>query len=454
MSPMESAARGERLEISRVSEEDDSNPVRGARSTTTYARLFKLGRWRRIVGLVLLGVTIFLWTASNFLASTIFADNTYSKPFLVTYINTSFFILPLVPILLNKAFRNPDELKRWRNEIQSRLTRQYAPLKQDETDSSTFHESPLISGRRISVSPLPQVMLGDALERSQELSVKPAETDTTPLTLAETVTLSMEFCMLWFCANYFVAACLQYTTVASSTILTSTSSVFTLLFGSIFKVERFTLRKLIGVLASLAGIILISSIDLSGRSNDEEHRGDFPEKSPKEIAIGDFMAFLSAVFYGLYAVFMKKRIPDETRVDMPVFFGLVGVINVLILWPGFILLHVTGIETLELPPSGRVLAVILGNSVSSLIGDMTWAYAVLLTSPIVVTVGLSITIPLSLVGQIVLNDQTAGPWYWLGACIVVLSFVFVNHEEKQDEEAPPSLRSDDVGAVERQSSLP
>lgn len=245
--------------------------------------------------------------------------------------------------------------------------------------------------------------------------------------------------MLWFLANYFVAACLQYTTVASSTILTSTSSVFTLLFGAIFKVERFTVRKLLGVLASLAGIIIISSLDLSGKNNDDEHRGDFPSKTLKERAIGDILAFLSAVMYGLYAVFMKKRIGDESRVDMPVFFGFVGIINVLILWPGLIIFHWTGIETFEWPPTWGVVLIIFCNSLGSLISDMAWAYAVLLTSPIVVTVGLSLTIPLSLVGQVVLNDQTAGVWYWLGACVVVLSFLFVNHEEKKDDDEVPSI---------------
>lgn len=129
----------------------------------------------------------------------------------------------------------------------------------------------------------------------------------------------------------------------------------------------------------------------------DQHRGDFPEKSLTEIATGDCLAFLSAVMYGLYAVFMKKRISDESRVDMIVFFGLVGIINVLILWPGLLLFHWFGIETLEAPPSWNVVFIILGNSVGSLVADMAWAYAVLLTSPIVVTVGLSITIPFSLI---------------------------------------------------------
>ena len=67
--------------------------------------------------------------------------------------------------------------------------------------------------------------------------------------------------------------------------------------------------------------------------------------------------------------------------------------------------------------------------------DIAWAYAVLLTSPIVVTVGLSTTIPLSLIGQLLLNHQTSPAVYWLGACVVVLSFIFVNHEESHDETA-------------------
>lgn len=297
-----------------------------------------------------------------------------------------------------------------------------------------------------------ELLLDNSMDSSQLLVSKdlasPDVTAQSRLTLVETAKLSLEFCILWFLANYFVAACLEYTTVASSTILTSTSSVFTLFFGKIFGVEKFTLRKLFGVLASLAGIVLISSIDLSGNNTDDEHRGDFPDKSRREMAIGDALALLSAVMYGIYAVFMKKRIGDESRVDMPVFFGLVGLINVLLLWPGLIILHFTGAERFELPPSGWVTTIILCNSMASLISDLAWAYAVLLTSPIVVTVGLSMTIPLSLIGQIVLNSQTASPIYWVGALVVVLSFVFVNQEEKKDEVVTlPDGEEDLVGAV-------
>ena len=58
----------------------------------------------------------------------------------------------------------------------------------------------------------------------------------------------------------------------------------------------------------------------------------------------------------------------------------------------------------------------------------------LLTSPLVVTVGLSLTIPLSLIGQMIEYSQTSSVSYWIGAFIVLLSFVFINHESSQDEE--------------------
>ena len=126
--------------------------------------------------------------------------------------------------------------------------------------------------------------------------------------------------------------------------------------------ERFTLRKLFGVLASLAGIALISTVDVSGEN--DENRGSFPHKTPRELATGDSMAFLSAILYGFYVVLMKKRIGDENKVNMPLFFGLVGLFNAILLWPGLVILHLTGVETFQLPPTKRILTIVLVSLIS------------------------------------------------------------------------------------------
>jgi solute carrier family 35, member F5 len=87
------------------------------------------------------------------------------------------------------------------------------------------------------------------------------------------------------------------------------------------------------------------------------------------------------------------------------------------------------------------------NSATSLISDICWAYAMLLTTPLIVTLGLSLTIPLSLVGQIILQAQYASPTYLVGATIVFLSFMVVNYES--DGNATSDTRgADSFGAYE------
>ena len=83
------------------------------------------------------------------------------------------------------------------------------------------------------------------------------------------------------------------------------------------------------------------------------------------------------------------------------------------------------------------------NSITSLVSDFCWAYAMLLTSPLVVTVGISLCIPLSLIGQIIINSQTSSAVYWIGACVVFLSFIFINHESHEDEVTQAPEQADD-----------
>lgn len=138
--------------------------------------------------------------------------------------------------------------------------------------------------------------------------------------------------------------------------------VWTMVFGALLRVEKFTMRKFMGVMASLIGIILISRVDLSkpdtGDATDGSE-GSFPHKSSGEIALGDAMAAFSAILYGLYTVVMKKQVGDESRVNMPLFFGLVGFFNIIFLWPGFFIMHWTGMEPFSLPETSRVWSIIL-----------------------------------------------------------------------------------------------
>jgi solute carrier family 35 protein F5 len=70
---------------------------------------------------------------------------------------------------------------------------------------------------------------------------------------------------------------------------------------------------------------------------------------PSQPLLGDVLALISALFYALYVILLKVRVKSEGRMDMQLFFGFVGLFNVLVCWPLGFVLHWTGVEPFELP---------------------------------------------------------------------------------------------------------
>lgn len=60
---------GDRFEASELSERSTMGDGASVKGSSANGFLGRLGRYRRAVGLLLLFLTVFLWTASNFLAS-------------------------------------------------------------------------------------------------------------------------------------------------------------------------------------------------------------------------------------------------------------------------------------------------------------------------------------------------------------------------------------------------
>lgn len=61
------------------------------------------------------------------------------------------------------------------------------------------------------------------------------------------------------------------------------------------------------------------------------------------------------------------------------------------------------------------------------------------------------TIPLSLVGQIIINHQIASFLYWVGATIVVVSFIFINYETRKETEQNQKLLQRSSEGIRRHS---
>ena len=75
------------------------------------------------------------------------------------------------------------------------------------------------------------------------------------------------------------------------------------------------------------------------------------------------------------------------------------------------------------------------------VSDYLWILAMLMTSPLIVTMGLSLSIPLALLGDFVFKGQLKGLFYWCGAGMVLTGFSIVNF--KKDEAHPFAEGGDD-----------
>ena len=77
--------------------------------------------------------------------------------------------------------------------------------------------------------------------------------------------------------------------------------------------------------------------------------------------LGDALALISALCGAIYVILLKIRVKEESRVDMPLLFGLTGLFNILLLWPIGLILHLTSAEIFELPHTKQGLYIIIIN---------------------------------------------------------------------------------------------
>ncbi|KAI0375331.1 hypothetical protein BV20DRAFT_985895 [Pilatotrama ljubarskyi] len=366
-------------------------------------RSYAASRRDYLVGILLLLVVVVLWTSSNFLTQDLFEDG-YEKPFLVTYLNTSAFALYLLPYVFRRFYAHS-----YQKSVGGGLHAGYEPLLTDVDAADA-----------LAVDGLERDMGADSLSK--------------PLTTRETAHLAAVFCLLWFVANWTVNASLGYTSVASATILSSMSGFFTLGIGRVFRVESLTIVKMGAVFTSFVGVVLVSMSDSSQpESSTPPPPSTGTSHLPSMPIVGDALALFSALFYALYVTLLKVRIRSEERIDMQVFFGFVGLFNILACWPIGVILHLTGVEPLELPNTSKAVMALLINMAITLSSDYIYVIAMLKTTPLVVTVGLSLTMPLAVLGDFALG-RPAKAQVMVGAVVVLFSFLALGFEDSRNAE--------------------
>lgn len=130
---------------------------------------------------------------------------------------------------------------------------------------------------------------------------------------------------------------------------------------------------------------------------------------------GDALCLFAGFMYGVYCVALRRLLPDDDEVSMPLFFGLLGSFN-FIIFGGFVaLFHFTGVEPLSALTGRAFGLIVVKGLVDNVISDYLWARAVLLTSPTVSTVGLSLTVPLAMLSDLIIHGVR--PLHPPGGCV-------------------------------------
>jgi len=420
---------------------------------------------RLALGLLTLLLVDIIWVASSELTEYIFKTQNYNKPFFSTYLKTSLFMLYLPGFLVYKPWRDQCQvgiqLVRVRDKqreqgyraitadsdteqersdmgeegdsdtgggdemIRSLSEPTFLPIRADKSSAEGTDSEAESGPRKVRFSRVAEVRSMAASEGlhanlarlSYAASLRAAaalQRAANRLTVSETAQLALSFSFLWFAGNYSYQAALSYTEAGVVNVLSASSCLFTLILSSIFpstSLDRLSLTKVVAVLFTVAGVVLVSYSDLL--------------KSEDGIPLGSLWTLSGTVFYSSYIVFLRRKIDHEDKLDVPMFFGFVGLFSFLFLWPLFFVLHFTNHERFDLPNKEQLIALVVNGVIGTVLSELMWLFGCFYTSSLIATLSISLTIPLTTFADVLVKKVEYDQLFYIGSIPMFVSFFLV-----------------------------
>jgi len=339
---------------------------------------------RRILGVSLLLIVAIIWVSASALTQYLFINLHLQKPFLLTYINTTEFIILLpIRLLWEKYFPN--------GIMRSRIS---SPVSSSGTSSSTTASTSSLN-----------------FPEPNNVWFHPGK----PTDWKLTFYTAMKISPIWFLAQSTYNWSLAGTSVSSSTILSTTSCVFTYLLSLCILHEKTNWQKNVGILCTVIGAILTGYADEQQPSDNTTNDSTW---------WGDSLALFSACMYAIYTTLIQKLMPIEGTISMSSLFGMIGLINGLTLWPIIIILNINNIEDLSSISLIFISLVLIKGLFDNVLSDLLWAKGIQLTNATLATVALSLTIPLAMLTDLLLHNKIPSLLLSCGSIAVCSGFIF------------------------------
>ena len=141
-----------------------------------------------------------------------------------------------------------------------------------------------------------------------------------------------------YCANATYLISLDMTTLSASITIGNFSIVMVFLLSILVLRAKFSWIKLIAMIASLEAITIMGLSDAKAQE-------------ATNAVVGDIIAFISAVLYGVHAILIAYCVPPEREheINFEDLLAFMGMWSIVISIPHLLIVHYTGYETVEMP---------------------------------------------------------------------------------------------------------
>ncbi|CAG9795793.1 unnamed protein product [Diatraea saccharalis] len=375
-----------------------------------------ISKRRYAFGVFILLLVVLLWVLSSELTKYIYTEKKLERPFLVTYVRSSFLFIYLLLLCFTPPTRDPcrpadytqliepvaeTEDEHYFNESTNSLgDSTFVPVRAGETTDSDDAAPRAVRFNKVAeVRVMSAAMAGEALlaRLSWAASVRATEYAQRRAAAAATrrhLKLALMFCIPWFISNYLYRLSILHTNTSSACVYASTTGAFALSIGAVFaqaSQDHFSLSKGVAILLTAAGLVVLGV--------SESHQSNW---TAVLAALG------SALCYAVHLLLLRRELRKGDGINSPLLVGLVGCACGCLAWVAGGALAAAGVERAELPSPRLWTWLLLDAALGPIAIESLWLLGKSYTTSATATSMLGLTLPMAVCVEVY---RGAGSWW-------------------------------------------